>query len=137
MNANRKTATVHHLPKAKDRYAAVVKLDTDRNIIVTYFVDGARNIVSRVSYYKYPRAAVMKATDYMSMDVYSAVVCQIYDDENGRLHTTLTYDGKGKVIVQHHVDVTDASVAGLSSDPFGDFARKRAKTFANKFKKTH
>lgn len=132
MNANRKSATVHTLHPNNG-----VGTKVERNIVTTYYVDGRKTLTIATTRSKYPRAAVQRAADYLSMyhfanENYIARVAEIYDESNGQHHATVRmYMEDNRIETTYHRDPRKAGLAGTSKDQFGTFASKRAKSRMN------
>ena len=107
----------------------------ERNIITYYFADTDEyfEIQGSRRYAKYPRSAVQRALDSMSMNLFGAMVCVVYDDYFGEDHAIITRSIAGEINVRYLRDQTKPEVAGTSKDPFGgDFVRKIAKSWENR-----
>lgn len=110
---------------ANKRYA----LPTDRMIITTYYLDDRCLEVTKVTRSKYPRLASMRAFDNMSMNMYGADVCVIYDDEVGKHHLTLIRHKDGNVETLYKRDQTNPKYT-----KFGSFRLKDPKEVKEKRK---
>lgn len=70
---------------------------TDRMIITTYYEDETKLTVKKTIRSKYVRLACMRAFDNMSMNMYGARVCVVYDDEVGKDHAAFVLHVDGRV----------------------------------------
>ena len=70
---------------------------TERMIVTYYYSDATKNIVVKTNRSKYPRAAVMRAVDLMSMNYYGAMVAVVFDDEYGQDHAVITRHIDGRI----------------------------------------
>lgn len=84
-----------------------IQAPTERTIITTYYVNSRRLESMRVTRSKYPRSAMMRALDAMSMDKYpGATVAVIYDEEYGQDHGIITRHKNGQITVDFERDQT-------------------------------
>lgn len=127
MNANRKTASIHHIKTKPALTVEVQNPATERNIITTYFQDSTKMAAMKVNRSKYSRSAVMRAVDHMTMNTYEAMVAEVYDDEYGCLHAQIVRDVTGKITIVFLRDPTKPEVAITSKDQFGSFSIKKSK----------
>ena len=100
---------------------------TDRMIITTYYTDATRLYVTKVIRSKYPRLASMRAFDNMSMNMYGADVCVIYDDEVGKHHLTLVRHKDGNVETEYQRDQTNPKFTKFGSFKLQDPKITKAK----------
>lgn len=102
--------------------------ESDRHIATYYFTDASKNYIVKTIWSKYPRSAVQRATDRLSMNDLGANVAVVYDDLYGRDHAIIVRDVDGNVTIQYKRDPSNAAIAGTAKDPFGEFVKKAAKT---------
>ena len=102
--------------------------ESDRNIATYYFTDATKNYIIKTIWSKYPRSAVQRAADRLSMNDLGASVAVIYDDAWGQDHAIITRSIEGVITIQYRRDQTKSAIAGTSRDPFGEFVKKIAKS---------
>jgi len=108
----------------------------ERNIITYYFADTDEyfEITKARRKAKYPRSAVQRAVDNMSMNIFGAMVCVVYDDYFGEDHATITRSLDGEITVEYMRDQTAPEVSGTTKHPHGELvetvALKREKFVA-------
>lgn len=111
--------------------------ESDRHIATYFFTDATKNYITRTIWSKYPRSAVQRAVDRLTVNDLGAMVAVIYDDFYGQDHAIVTRDIDGNVAVQYRRNPNRAAIAGTSQDPFGEFVKKTPKTRkVLKFKET-
>jgi len=105
---------------------AQLKEDSDRNICTFYFTDATKNYVIKHIWSKYPRSAVQRAVDRMTMNDLGAQVAVVFDDYYGRDHAIITRDVQGNVNVVYKRNPVSPLIAGASGDQFGEFAMRKS-----------
>lgn len=79
---------------------------TDLNIVTTYYVNSTKKETIRVNRSKYPRTAVMRCVDHMSVNSYGAGVAVIYDENNGMLHAVIVRHKNNSITIEYQRDQT-------------------------------
>lgn len=121
------SASIHplHGSKAKGNIKRVAQ---PRNIITMYYTDILRNegIVNRSVY---ARTATATAFDYMQINYYDCAVCEVWDDNTGRLHAVILRDMEtGEVRMVPKRDLTNPRYATTPKDKLGGFVKRKAKS---------
>lgn len=97
-----------------------------RDIVTYFFTDATKNYVEKTIWSKWARSAVQRAYDRLAMGDLESTVAVVYDDFYGQDHAILVKDVlTGKVTITPLRDITEPSVAGTSTDPFGAFVKKK------------
>lgn len=103
---------------------------TDRMIITTYYEDETKLKVRKTIRSKYVRLACMRAFDNMSMNMYTARICVVYDDEAGKDHAHFVLHVDGRVETIYKRDQTREKLT-----KFGSFRLHDPKIVKAKIKK--
>jgi hypothetical protein len=103
---------------------------TDRMIITTYYEDEDKLLVAKTIRSKYVRLACMRAFDNMSMNMYGARICVVYDDELGKDHAAFVLHVDGRVETIYKRDQTNPKLT-----KFGSFRLQDPKIVKEKLKK--
>lgn len=88
---------------------------TDRMIITTYYEDETKLRVRKTIRSKYVRLACMRAFDNMSMNMYAARICVVYDDEAGKDHAHFVLHVDGHIETVYKRDQTNQKLTKFGS----------------------
>lgn len=99
MQAVKKTASIHHIRKQEVRAA-----QSERTIVTTYYVDGNKNMATRVNRAKSAHNAVMLATGHMRNNDYEALLCEVWDELLNEVLTVIKRDVTGALSTVDYYD---------------------------------